>query len=370
MLADAFLHQIDPFVFRITDTFGLRWYGTSYLAGLIVGWLVLRWLAKSGRCAFPVPQVTDFLFMVFAGVLIGGRVGYCAFYDPSLFLDFTSSLPFWGVFRLNKGGMASHGGMIGVIIAAIWFCKKNKINPLHGIDMVGFIVPAGLCFGRIANFINGELWGRPLADDMQADAPSWSMKFPKAILDWDKADLPRLADTANTIGIEPVMWNAMVNTLPDDLAAPDAVITDVDSFRQIRSALNEMVAIAYDPAHAAHGAVSEALAGALYARYPSPLIQAAAEGPILALMLVMVWWKPRRAGVITAWFLMLYGVLRIVTEQFREPDRGISLLFGSITRGQTLSAAMILAGAAVLVFAMKRPPNAFGGLVKKVEPSS
>ena len=103
---------------------------------------------------------------------MGGRLGYVLLYQPSLLTDISSSPPWWGVLALHEGGMASHGGMVGVIVAAILFARREKIPWLHATDLLALAAPAGLFCGRIANFINGELWGRA------ADVP-WAMVFPR-----------------------------------------------------------------------------------------------------------------------------------------------------------------------------------------------
>ena len=153
VLADAYLHRLDPFAIQFTESFGLRWYGLSYAAGFLLGWWMMRWIARTGRSSLTVESVGDLMFYVIAGVLVGGRVGYAAFYDPALFIDFDDGFPFWGLLALTKGGMASHGGMIGVIAACYIFAWRRRISATRLLDAGAFVSTPGLCLGRLANFV-------------------------------------------------------------------------------------------------------------------------------------------------------------------------------------------------------------------------
>ena len=160
LLAEAYFHRLDAFAIQFPEGFwvpGIRWYGLSYMAGFLVGWLLLRWLARSGRSTLPPEAVGDFLFYLIAGTIVGGRLGYCIFYQPELFW------PPSGVLMVWKGGMASHGGFIGVILGGILFARRQSISALHLVDLAAFACPPGICFGRLANFVNAELWGKALA---------------------------------------------------------------------------------------------------------------------------------------------------------------------------------------------------------------
>src|SRR5580692_6055033 len=148
--------NFSPFIIRFTDNFGIRYYGLAYLLGFIAGsWLLYRY-TRAGRSLVPAAKIADLMTALVIGVLIGGRLGSYLLYggwqrfrvDP---LE---------IFRVWEGGMASHGGMIGVALALAWFARANKIPFLHLGDLIVSVAPAGLFFGRIANFINGELWGK------------------------------------------------------------------------------------------------------------------------------------------------------------------------------------------------------------------
>ena len=326
-IAQSYLHSLDPTAIQFTDSFGIKWYGLSYLMGFVVGWFILRWLASTGRILLSVNQVTDFITYTVGGVLVGGRLGYCLFYDPSLLTDFSGSFPFWGVLAIHQGGMASHGGIIGVILSMLLFARNRGIPALHLIDITAFIAPPGLFFGRLANFVNGELWGRPLSSSMQVNPPWWSVKYPEEV-----HSLPR----ESIEGLVPHLGNPLA--------------TD----------LHQQVVI---EAYAGNQPLIEHLEPLLVARWPSQLFQALSDGPILLLVLVVIWLVPRKPGVIAGSFLITYAILRIITELFREPDVGVSLTLG-LSRGQVLSVLMLLAGALLLLLGMKLRSTPVGGLLK------
>lgn len=160
------VHQWSPFLGPHWGNFGIRYYGLSYVLGFVTAaWLLLRY-ARAGRSLLAPGLVADFMVAIVFGVMIGGRVGSFVFYKPEELLADPLSL-----FRIWEGGMASHGGFIGVAVAMAWFARSRKIPFLHLADLISSAAPAGLFFGRIANFINGELWGKI------ADVP-WAVIFP------------------------------------------------------------------------------------------------------------------------------------------------------------------------------------------------
>lgn len=151
----------------------VRWYGLSYAAGLLLGWLYMRRLVTSERLwGGPAPisrdDVDDFLLWATFGVVLGGRLGYVLFYQPSFY--FQNPLE---IFNLQKGGMAFHGALVAVTLVAYIFARRRGMPFLSLADTITAATPIGLVFGRIANFINGELWGRV------TDVP-WSMVFPRS----------------------------------------------------------------------------------------------------------------------------------------------------------------------------------------------
>lgn len=150
------VHDLSPFLVRFTDTLGIRYYGLAYVLGFAGGWWLLRAYERTGRSSVRGEAVGDLMFALVLGVLVGGRLGSFLLYDgwQKMFSDPLALLRVW------EGGMASHGGFVGVILALFWFARSRKISFFALGDSVVTLVPLGLLLGRVANFINGELWGK------------------------------------------------------------------------------------------------------------------------------------------------------------------------------------------------------------------
>jgi phosphatidylglycerol:prolipoprotein diacylglycerol transferase len=144
----------------------IRWYALAYIAGLLIGWRYCLWIAARPPEIATRAQIDDFLTWATLGVILGGRAGYVLFYKPDYYLANPDQ-----IVALWHGGMSFHGGTLGVLTALVLFCRQRKINILGFADIIACCAPIGLFFGRIANFINGELWGRV------TDVP-WAMVFP------------------------------------------------------------------------------------------------------------------------------------------------------------------------------------------------
>lgn len=158
---------IDPIIFQVGPVV-VRWYALAYIAGLVAGWRYLLARCQMADAPMRPADADDFLLWATLGVVLGGRLGFVLFYRPAFYLEHPlEALQVW------HGGMSFHGGLLGVVLAAIWFARRRGIPPLALGDMIVPVVPVGLGLGRIANFINGELWGRV------ADVP-WAMVFPNA----------------------------------------------------------------------------------------------------------------------------------------------------------------------------------------------
>jgi len=158
----------DPTVLIQLGPLLIRYYALAYVFGLVLGWRMLRVLVRREPVVATPLQADDFLTWVTLGVVLGGRLGYVVFYQPGAFL----AEP-WKIFAVWQGGMAFHGGMLGVAIATTWFCRREGISLLGFADRIAVVAPIGLGFGRIANFINGELWGRAAPEWLP-----WGMMFP------------------------------------------------------------------------------------------------------------------------------------------------------------------------------------------------
>jgi phosphatidylglycerol:prolipoprotein diacylglycerol transferase len=165
--------QIDPVLIEI-GPLAIRWYALAYLAGLLLGWRYVHWLNRRPPQVMQPVQIDDLLLWITLGVVLGGRIGYVLFYNFGFYLEHPlRALEIW------QGGMSFHGGMLGVVAAMVLFARRRQVALLPMADLLACATPIGLFFGRLANFINGELYGRP------TDVP-WAMVFPN-----DPDRLPR-----------------------------------------------------------------------------------------------------------------------------------------------------------------------------------
>ncbi|MCA9272395.1 MAG: prolipoprotein diacylglyceryl transferase [Phycisphaerales bacterium] len=348
----AWLHDLSPFALRISGSFGIRWYGLSYALGFFCAWLALRFLHKRGMALIPRERLTDAIIYAAMGAVVGGRLGYILFYQPELLWMFEKSPPFWGVLMLNHGGMASHGGMIGVLVAGILISRGGrtesgervgKIPVLHVFDLYALVAPFGLMLGRIANFINGELLGKVVALPRQ-DAPWWAVRFPQEIGSGHDANL----------------------RTPEQDMALDNLIRDYSLPNQSPGEALELI---IQKVQSGSTEVAQRLEPLLSARHPSQLYQAFAEGIVLGCVLWFIARRAHKPGVVTASFLICYGLLRIATELVRLPDPGVSG-FAGLSRGQLLSAGMIVAGCAILVWVKRSNTQPISGWVKRAASDS
>lgn len=335
----SWLHTLDPVIFSITETLAVRWYGVSYLAGFAMAFIVLRGLARRGLIEVPPHRVADALMWFVGMTLIGGRLGYVVFYQPSLLWTFFGDFPWWGGIAINHGGMASHGAMAGLVFAA-WRVSRGWRNDqgvvegrsttLHIMDAIALASPFGLFFGRCANFINGELLGR-IVSPPGVEGPWWSVQFPQEL----------------TSGHAPPLTTDQLTRLQSlaEQAAPG---------RPLDAQLEILVAKA--------SLFADQLKPLLASRHPSQLYQAAAEGLVLGAIVWLLWALPRRPGFIVAVWLIVYGVLRILTETIRLPDEqfAVGRPLG-LSRGQWLSVLMSLCGLALLIWRLRTPASPVGG---------
>jgi phosphatidylglycerol:prolipoprotein diacylglycerol transferase len=159
-----FINNFDPIAFQIMS-FEIRWYSLAYILGIVVGWILCKkiFIKNSDISA----KFDDYITYLIIGVILGGRIGYIIFYNFSYYLD-----NIFDIFKIWQGGMSFHGGLLGVIASSYIFAKKNNQNPFLYLDQVSLVAPIGIFFGRLANFINSELYGKT------TDVP-WSVIFIK-----------------------------------------------------------------------------------------------------------------------------------------------------------------------------------------------
>jgi len=255
------IHNFDPILIDL-GYLQIRWYSLSYILGILLGWwfgknLILKNLNKSDKKVY-TDNFDDLITYIIVGIILGGRLGYVLFYNPNFYFENTTE-----IFKLWKGGMSFHGGLLGVIISTLIFSKIKNLNHKIYFDTISCVAPIGIFFGRIANFVNGELYGIHTEK-------WWGVVFPKI----------------------------------DDKV-----------------------------------------------RHPSQVYEAILEGALLFFLLNYVLRKKIfRHGEISFLFLILYGIFRIICEQFREPDEHIGFLFNYLSMGSSLSLIMIIFG---LIFITK-----------------
>lgn len=346
----AWMHTLNPYIVKFTESFGLRWYGTAYAVGFVCAYLLLQFQRKRGMTPLSAQRLGDGLTALVLGVVVGGRLGYAIFYQPSLLVTFTDSAPWWALLRMNEGGMSFHGGMLGVVLGT-WLVargpkdaqgkRSQRVPWLHVLDLAAIACTPGLMLGRIANFINGELLGRIVAMPGEA-SPWWTVKFPQEVFS----------------GQAPSAEQAM---LVEPLVEPFRLAQEPTEAGYERM-------LAFIQSHQAGSAeVAAKLEPLLAARHASQLYQAAAEGIVLSAILWLVARKPHAAGRVGAAFAAGYGLLRIVTEYWRLPDAGLGRVMG-LSRGQWLSVGMVLV-ALVLYRAVRRGP-VFGGWSAAAKPAN
>lgn len=285
-MSHPYFVDFDPIAFSI-GPLHVHWYGIMYLLAFVLCW----WLGERRRAAGGLgvsrDAFSDLAFYLMLGVVVGGRIGYMLFYGTDELLRNPVSL-----FYLNQGGMSFHGGLLGVLVAGMWWCRRHRQHYFDVIDFIAPLVPIGLGLGRLGNFIGGELWGR------LTDLP-WGMIYPHAL---------RLR--------------------PEFYGKTDA---------QLR--------LLYQS-----GALDR------YARHPNELYEFLFEGVVMFVVLWWFSASPRRRGAVSGLFALLYGGFRFLVEFVRQPDVQLGFIaFGWLTMGQILSIPLILAGLWLLWWSRTQP---------------
>lgn len=306
----TYVHDLNPVALPIYGGLALRWYGLAYLMGFAAAFFLLRYLAQRNLWVLKPEQVGDFIAAgALFGVFLGGRLGYILLYQlPASGWGALARDPLL-VFRVWEGGMASHGGILGLVVFTGFYAKKHQVTWTGLGDGLCVVAPLGLLFGRIANFINGELYGRV------TEGVAWAVKFPISLGE-EPAEVQHAA------------WQACTQVEPG--------LAEVDT-------INALVAAARQ-----NPELTSTLGNFLPPRHPSQIYEGLLEGLLLFSILWFVRMRFPKApdGLLTGLFFALYALFRIVGEQFREPD---AAMVGILTKGQFFSMFMFLF-AAVMFF--------------------
>ncbi|MEI8386168.1 MAG: prolipoprotein diacylglyceryl transferase [Verrucomicrobiota bacterium] len=306
MFLAYYVHGLSPFLLDFGNGFGLRWYGLAYVAAFFAGYRLYIGLAKRGYSDLAPERVGDFITGVaLFGVILGGRLGYMVFYDwPNFCANPLVFFKFW------DGGMSSHGGILGIVVFTFIYSWRKRVSWLNIGDNLVVVAPIGLFFGRCANFINGELFGR------MAGVP-WAVQFPKELYDAPTETVRLAISGAATLNPE---WTTVAAVVENARISP---------------------------------ALRGQLADTLSPRHPSQIYEAMLEGALLFALLYLLRTRFRLPnGVLTGVFFVAYAILRIIGEMFREPDAPLT---AGLTRGQFLSLFLVAIGAAFLLYAMLKP---------------
>lgn len=307
MLAAQYIHNLDPIAFSVFG-FSIRWYGIAYVLGFIAGYIILQQLAQRGKSVLKPTETSDFItYSALFGVMLGGRLGYMLLYDLDHFLSNPLIL-----FHLRSGGMASHGAIAGLMIFTGIYAWRKKLNwPGLG-DSLVVVAPLGVAFGRLANFINGELWGKHCPADYK-----WGVRFPTELTESD-------------------LTATFKAGLPPEASSMDKILELAREDPALLQQLGEMV----EP------------------RYPSQLFQAGMEGFLLfgILLAIRLIFKKLPFGLLTSLFFLLYAGFRIFGEVYREPDRNSdgslrNEFVMDLSAGQFYSLFMVIAGLLFLWYA-------------------
>ncbi|MQA92402.1 MAG: prolipoprotein diacylglyceryl transferase [Gemmatimonas sp.] len=304
-------HFLDPVAIPLPGPVDVRWYGLGYVFAFTVGYYVLRYLSREKVLPLDYEAIGDLVFALILGTILGARLGYILFYDFGSFAANPAR-----ILRIWEGGLSFHGGLAGVVIAAAWFIRKHRINFISLLDSLSLGVPSGIFAVRMANFVNGELFGR-----VTTEAVPWAIRFPTdpraiELLGIDRVFGIRERELAILAAEESGAWAAIRDQVP--------------------------------------------------LRHPSQIYEGLTEGLLVGLILWTVFLVAKRRGIrlptglLSGIFLTGYGVFRSLMELFRQPDAQftdasdpLGTVLGPLTMGQTLSLAVILSGLYLLYYAWR-----------------
>ena len=335
-LLATYVHDLDPVIFSISEKIKLRWYGLSYVMGFAAAYIILLRLSRKKLWPIDALKVGDAVtYTAIFGVFLGGRIGYVLFYMlPSpgglerILEDPITIIAVW------DGGMASHGGILGIMFFTLFYAWKHKLSWLGVGDGFAIVAPLGIFFGRMANFINGELYGT-VTDDKNW----WAVRFPKSLYENGYSD-----QLQKGLQQAAVSNDAAGEYLRDRVR----LVWDYDGYDLSPQAFEqEFLPIARE-----NPDVMQALADHTPARHPSQLYEGILEGLLIFALLYLLRMKFSKLwnGVISGTFFILYAIFRIGVENVREPD---SEKIIGVTKGQFYSLFMIAIGLAFWAWAWK-----------------
>ncbi|MGJ8724945.1 MAG: prolipoprotein diacylglyceryl transferase [Roseibacillus sp.] len=327
----AYVHDLDPVLFSLSETLKVRWYGLAYLAGFIAAWWLLKKMAEKELLPVAPDKVSDFVaYGAFLGVFLGGRIGYVLFYMlPTV--DGRSQIaddPLT-IIKVWDGGMSSHGGILGLTIFAWFYARRTKVSWAALGDAIVCVAPLGVFFGRMANFINGELFGHISKGNLP-----WLVKFPGALFN---NKCPEAADYPNAMRVA-----IETSTGEPRQALEQAFSSHIGGEQALAAAIR------------ASDDVKAAVEPFLLNRHPSQVYEGLLEGLLLFILLIILRFRCPKlpTGLLTGLFFLLYSLGRIFVEQFRVPD---SAMIGALTKGQFYSLFFIVIGAAFILWSLKGP---------------
>ncbi len=332
MLIAYFIETLNPYIIQFGHSaWGIRWYGTAYLTGFVIAYFLMSRFIKTGRMAMPRSRLPDYvIFVAIFGVLVGGRLGEAILYRPHMFTNFSPPFPYWGLLKVQYGGMAAHGGIVGVFVATWIFARRNGYSFLNLMDCSAMVAPIGLFFGRIANFINGELYGHVWHNP-------WAVQFPTELIYPPQTKLERT--------ISP----AQVHNLIDRVAAHFSNRPSILHALQVNPRM-EIVNLSREN----HPYVVNLLRQILPPRIPSQLVEATTEGLLLFIICYTVGRKWKKPGIASAAFAVGYPIMRIIGEQFRDGDQPRMIFGHLISLGVIYSVPMLLVGLIFLAWVIRR----------------
>ena len=314
LISEIPYHGIDPMILPIGGGIGLRWYGLMYAVGFTIGYYILVRLSKAKLLPADREDIGNLVFYMILGVVIGGRLGYAIFYDSTLL----NPIKFVQVWR---GGLSFHGGLLGITIGVLYYARTRKVSFLRVGDCIALGATPGIFCVRVANFINGELFGR-----ITNESVPWAMRFPKDPI------------AINLLSKHPLLRRYFETGNPRD--------EEIGILKAIREGIWDKIS------------------KQVPLRHPSQLYEALFEGLFLGFLLLLVYKVSKKKGrflpngAYAGIFLGGYGIARFFIEFFREPDPQLGYVLGPFTRGQELCFLMVVFSVVIILYSFKKGKRA------------